>query len=298
LRRKDLSKAAKKDNGENTEMSEKTKWVEILTECKNSVQAEIKPLFKALDNPQLDLGVGAGGDPLREIDLTAEKAIVETFKKNEVSFTLISEESGIVSCGENSLGLYVTIDPVDGTTNLMRGLPFYATSIAVSEQPFLHAVEAGIVADLFHGTTYTAERGRGAYRDEERISPSSGMSVEDGLIGLDLNSYRIKKLAPKLTALMAEARHLRHFGANALELCYVADGTIDAFVDIRGKLRTTDIAAASLIISEAGGIITTSEDKPLDARLDPKQKVEFIAAANREVHRRILRLVNADKWTT
>jgi myo-inositol-1(or 4)-monophosphatase len=91
---------------------------------------------------------------------------------------------------------------------------------------------------------------------------------------------------------MAEAKHLRHFGANALELCYVADGTIDAFIDIRGKLRTTDVAAASLIIREAGGILTTPEGRPLDSELDPKQKVEFIAAANGEVHQRILRLIS------
>jgi myo-inositol-1(or 4)-monophosphatase len=278
-------------------MGEKTKWVEILTECKNNVQAKIKPLLNTLDKAQLSSGVGAGGDPLREIDLTAERAIVDTLRKKEVNFTLISEESGIIKYGDNSLGCYITTDPIDGTTNLMRGAPFYATSIAVSEQPFLRAIEAGIVADLFHGTTYTAERRLGAYRDGQRISSSSRGSVEEGVIGLDLNSYRIKELVPKLTALMAEAKHLRHFGANALELCYVADGTIDAFIDIRGKLRTTDIAAASLIIREAGGIITTPEGKSLDAKLDPKQKVEFVASANEEVHQRILRLINADKWT-
>jgi myo-inositol-1(or 4)-monophosphatase len=112
------------------------------------------------------------------------------------------------------------------------------------------------------------------------------------VIGLDLNSYRIKELVPRLTALMAEAKHLRHFGANALELCYVADGTIDAFVDIRGKLRTTDVAAASLIIREAGGILTTPDGRSLDARLDPREKVEFIAAGNEKVHQRILRLIS------
>jgi myo-inositol-1(or 4)-monophosphatase len=96
---------------------------------------------------------------------------------------------------------------------------------------------------------------------------------------------------------MSEAKHIRHFGANALELCYVADGTIDAFVDIRGKLRTTDVAAAWLIIKEAGGIITTSEGKPLNARLDPRQKVEFIAAANIKIYERILSLIGAEKET-
>ena len=278
-------------------MRKKRNWIEILTECKDNVQTKIKPLLKTLDRPQSSSGVGAGGDPIRDIDLTAEKAIVDTLKGKKIDFTLISEESGIIKYGDNSLECYVTTDPIDGTTNLLRGAPFYATSIAVSKQPFLHAIQAGIVADLFHGTTYTAERGLGAYRDGQRISSSSRGSVEEGVIGLDLNSYRIKELVPKLTALMAEAKHLRHFGANALELCYVADGIIDAFIDIRGKLRTTDIAAASLIIREARGIMTTAEGKSLDAKLDPTQKVAFIASANDEVHQRILRLINADKGT-
>jgi myo-inositol-1(or 4)-monophosphatase len=292
LRRKALSKVIQKNSGEQIEMRKKRNWIEILTECKDNVQTKIKPLLKTLDRPQSSSGVGAGGDPIRDIDLTAEKAIVDTLKGKKIDFTLISEESGIIKYGDNSLECYVTTDPIDGTTNLLRGAPFYATSIAVSEQPFLRAIQAGIVADLFHGTTYTAEEGVGAYRDGHKISSSPRVSVEEGVIGLDLNSYRIKELAPKLTALMAEAKHLRHFGANALELCYVADGTIDAFIDIRGKLRTTDVAAASLIIREAGGILTTPEGRSLDAKLDPKQKVEFIATANEEVHQRILRLIS------
>jgi len=286
------------NRGEFVKMRERTDWIEILTECKDEVQRKIKPLLKKLDRPQLNSGVGAGGDPIRDVDLTAEKSIVDTLKRNGIEFTLISEESGIIAFGDDSSSCYVTTDPIDGTTNLVRGAPFYATSIAVSKQPVLSAIHAGIVTDLFHGTTYTAVKGRGACRDGHRISTSERVSVEGGVVGLDLNSYRIKELAPKLTALMAEAKHLRHFGANALELCYVADGTIDAFIDIRGKLRTTDIAAASLIVHEAGGIISTPEGRFVDTRLDPKQRVEFVAAANREVHERILRLINADKGST
>ncbi len=273
-------------------MRKKRNWIEILTECKDNVQTKIKPLFKKTECLKSSSGIGAGGDPLRDIDLAAEKAIVDTLRGKKIDFTLISEESGIVGYGSNRRECYVTTDPIDGTTNLLRGVPFYATSMAVSEQPFLHAIHAGLVTDLFHLTTYTAEGGVGAYRDGRKLSASRRVSVEEGVIGLDLNSYRIKELVPRLTSLMTEAKHLRHFGANALELCYVADGTIDAFVDIRGKLRTTDVAAASLIIREAGAILTTPDGRPLDARLDPKEKVEFIAAANEKIHQRILRLIS------
>jgi len=276
-------------------MPRQNKWTQILVLCRDNVQKYIRPLLKEMRKPQPNLGIGAGGDPVKKIDLAAEKAITDTLRKHKVTFTLISEESGMIEYGTDPQQCYVTTDPIDGTTNLIRGLPFYATSIALSNEPTLGAVHSALVTDLFHGTTYTASKGIGAFRDNKRIIPSSNVAVEESVIGIDLNSYRIQKLAPKLTALMGEAKHMRHFGANALELCYVADGTIDAFIDIRGKLRTTDMAAASLIIKEAGSIISTPEGNQLDARLDPHQRVEFIAASNENIHRRILSLIKCQK---
>jgi myo-inositol-1(or 4)-monophosphatase len=270
-------------------------WPEILVQCKNRIQEQIAPLLKTLDQPQPDLGIGAGGDPIKKIDLAAENAIVGTLTGRGISFTLISEESGVREHGENPQECYVTVDPIDGTTNLMRRLPFYATSIAVSEKPFLEDVHSALVADLFHDVTYTAQSGKGSCRGDERISPSDNVSLENAVIGMDLNSYKVDRIAPRLTGLIKKTKHIRHFGANALELCYVADGSTDAFIDIRGKLRTTDVAAACLIVKEAGAILTTSNGKPLGAKLDPGQKVEFIAAANAEMHRRILDLVKPGK---
>jgi myo-inositol-1(or 4)-monophosphatase len=270
-------------------------WPQLLVQCKNRIREQIAPLLKTLDEPQPDLGIGAGGDPIKKIDLAAENAIVGTLTGRGISFTLISEESGVREHGENPQECYVTADPIDGTTNLMRGLPFYATSIAVSEKPFLEDVHSALVADLFHDVTYTAQNGKGSCRDGENISPSDNVSLEDAVIGMDLNSYKVDRIAPRLTGLIKKTKHIRHFGANALELCYVADGSTDAFIDIRGKLRTTDVAAACLIVKEAGAILTTSNGKPLGAKLDPGQKVEFIAAANAEMHRRILDLVKPEK---
>jgi myo-inositol-1(or 4)-monophosphatase len=106
-----------------------------------------------------------------------------------------------------------------------------------------------------------------------------------------LNTYKIKPLAPKLSNLIQATKHIRHFGANALELCYVADGLTDAFVDIRGKLRTTDVAAGFFILKQAGGIVTSPEGAPVDATMDPKQTVKFVASGNKEIHEQILKLL-------
>jgi myo-inositol-1(or 4)-monophosphatase len=272
-------------------MQSQNDWLKILVRCKENVQKRIRPHLKTLGEPQPDLGIGAGGDPIKPVDLAAEKAIVEAMQRSGISFTLISEESGVKEFGDAPKRCYVTVDPIDGTNNLVRGIPFYASSIAISAKPALSTVYAALVTDLFHDTTYTALEGKGAYRDGEKITSSTRASLEDAMVGLDLNSYKVREIAPQLTELIQETKHIRHFGANALELCYVADGTTDAFIDIRGKLRTTDMAAAFLIVKEAGGTMTTPAGDALEAKLDPKQKVKFIASGNTQIHKAILSLV-------
>jgi myo-inositol-1(or 4)-monophosphatase len=272
-------------------MENQVDWLQILLGCKDNVKTHIQPHLKTRGEPQPDLGVGAGGDPMKLVDLAAEKAIVEVFQQNGASFTLISEESGVKEFGVAPKQCYVTVDPIDGTTNLVRGLPFYATSIAVSTQPVLSSVHAGLVADLYHDTTYTALRGKGAYRDGKKISSSKAASLNEAMLGLDLNTYRVAEIVPQLTSLIQHTKHIRHFGANALELCYVAEGLTDAFVDIRGKLRTTDVAAGILILKEAGGTVTTPDGAELEVKLDAKEKVKFVASGNPQIHKTILGLV-------
>jgi len=228
---------------------------------------------------------------MKPMDLAAEKAIVDTLTRNGVSFTLVSEESGVKKFGAAADACFVTIDPVDGSTNFMHGLPFYACSVAVSDKPQLDAVYAGMVADLFRDVAYTAFKGDGAFRDGHQIEPSKTATLDDALIGLDLNTYKVRAVAPRVTDLIEKTKHIRHFGANALELCYVADGSTDAFVDLRGKLRTTDVAAAFLILKEAGGIVTSTDNQPVKAELDPTRTLSFIASGNRQIHEKILSLI-------
>ncbi|MDH5375821.1 MAG: hypothetical protein OEZ21_07775 [Candidatus Bathyarchaeota archaeon] len=278
-------------------MTQLISWLSILIRCKNNIQEQITPLLKTLNQPQPNHGIGAGGDPIKQIDLAAENAIIHTIKKHKISFTLVSEESGVKEYGETPQEHYVTADPIDGTTNLMRGIPFYATSIAISTKPTLNTIHTALVADLTHGIIYTSQKGKGTYRNNQKITPSKTTSLEEAVIGIDLNTYKIQKIAPHLTDLIQKTKHIRHLGANALELCYVADGTTDAFIDIRGKLRTTDMAAAWLMIKEADANITTPEGKPLNVKLDPKQKVAFIATANQKIHKTILSLIKPEKET-
>jgi len=272
-------------------MKTKNDWQEILSQCKSRVDKSIRPCTKTIWDPQPNLGMGAGGDAMKPVDLAAETAIIDTIKHYDISFTLISEESGIKKFGASPESCFVTVDPIDGSTNFMHGLPFYCCSIAISYLANLTDVYAGMVADLVHDVTYTAFKGKGAYVNGEKIETSKNTSLEEAVIGLDLNTYKVNELIPKLTPLIAKTKHIRHFGANALELCYVANGLTDAFVDIREKIRTTDVAAGFLILKEAGGIVTTPENENLDVELDPTRTLRFVASGNIEIHKKILNLV-------
>jgi len=266
-------------------------WQQILQECKTNIQTAINPCLKTLREPLPNLGMGAGGDMMKPVDLAAETAIVKTLQKHSVSFTLISEESGIKEYGAAPKECYLCVDPIDGTTNLMHGLPFYASSIAVSSKPDLASVYAGMVVDLAHNVTYTAFEGKGAFRNGEHIQTSTTQSLDECVIGVDFNAYKAKVSMSIVAALIENIRHTRHFGANALEICYVADGLTDAFIDLRGRIRTTDVAAGFLIIKEAGGVVTTPDNKFLNVKLDPAQKLSFIASGNMQMHQKIVSLI-------
>jgi len=261
-------------------------WLDILKECAQNITRQVLPLF-GTNEANIELGKGAGGDAIKKIDQVAENALIQTLQDRKISCTLISEEAGIKEIGPKPKSFYLTADPLDGTTNATHGLPFIATSIAVSKTPNLKDIQTALVHDIIYNVTYTAERHKETLRNEEKIKPSKTTSLEDAVIGIDFNTLRIQELITHLTPLLQKTKHLRHFGANALELCYVADGTTDAFIDIRGKLRVTDIAAAYLILREAGGIVVTPEGTEIDVPLDPAQRVSFIAAANTPLYENI-----------
>jgi len=266
-------------------------WMEILQECSQKMR---RAALRYYGSPKaaVGFGVGAGGDTSKRIDLAAEKALIDCLSKHEISCTLVSEESGTKKIGFGPSEYYVTTDPVDGTTNAVRGLPFSATVIAVSREPWLRDVETAIVTDIIHDIAYTAQKNGGAFKNGKRIKTSETSDLEEALIGVDLNTFKIEELVTKLEGLFKRGKHFRHFGANALDICYVADGSTDAFIDIRGKLRVTDMVASYLILREAGGIMVSPEGEELNVPLAATQRVSFIAAANSRIYEAIQEALN------
>jgi myo-inositol-1(or 4)-monophosphatase len=224
------------------------------------------------------MGRGAGGDISRRIDLVAEKTVIEALKKRGVDATIIGEECGRI---EGKKG-YVIMDAIDGTTNSSRGIPFYCCSLAYATDFRLSAVTHAAVIDLSNGDLYYASKGKGAFCNGKRIrvrKPGDDVVVGMNVSGIDDDV--VKQLAP----IMKKANHVRLFGAVALELCYLARGMLDASVDMRGKIRPTDIAASYLIVKEAGGKVYF-EDKELD-KLDINTGLRFSAIAHNSIPGRV-----------
>jgi myo-inositol-1(or 4)-monophosphatase len=222
------------------------------------------------------MGRGAGGDISRRIDLVAEKTVIEILRRRRIDATIIGEECGRI---EGSKG-YVIMDAIDGSTNATRGVPFFCCSLAYADEFRLSAVKHAAIIDLVNGDLYYASKGRGAYCNGKRIRAKK--PGDDVVIGMNVSSID-KQTIDRLAPVMIRANHVRQLGSLALELCHLAKGSLDASIDFRGKCRPVDLAAAYLIVKEAGGQLYSDNGKELDAELGVETRISFLAAANEKM---------------
>src|SRR5829696_962829 len=278
--------------------------LDILIEASKNVYSEIKDLLGTSEGAS-KISLGAGGDISRKIDIVAETAVLNTIKSSNISPVIIGEECGIVnlnksysssspsSSSNNNDNGFVIMDAVDGTTNAIRGIPFSCCSLAFANEFKLSSVTDAVVLDLFTGDIYSASKQKGSFFNNKKISVrnekdfSSITSLEDlksidVLIGTNVSGVPSHVLG-EISKVISFSSHIRHFGANALELCYFARGFMDAYIDIRGKIRSTDMAAAYLIAKEAGGILYSSNGQELDSELGLKNKLSFYAVSNKRL---------------
>ena len=223
---------------------------------------------------------GAGGDSTKVIDRVAEDAAVAYLQSSGFQGTLLSEELGSRRFGSSEYPM-VILDPVDGTTNAVRGIGFYSVSIAASSGPRLSDVFAGVVMELPTGRIYEAELGKGSTVNGERINLPYSPRIKEGLIGVDLNVKGDRRKLEEIVPLVLGAKHIRNMGSAALELCLVASGGLDLYFDNRGLLRVTDIAAACLVVREAGGLVLDLDGKTLDCALDMSSRISLVAGGEK-----------------
>src|SRR3954462_6966814 len=228
---------------------------------------------------------GGGGDRTLLIDEAAEDVVfaeLEQLHDAGARFTAVSEERGVVDFGDPDR--LVVIDPIDGSVNAKRGLPHFALSVAVAEGSTMADVVFGFVQDFGPDEEWVAWRGRGAQLDGRRLDPSLGeRRTRDGKLEvLGIESADPRWVVQSADALAETAHRLRAIGAMAVSLCQVAAARFDAMASLR-RCRAVDVAAAQLIVREAGGQVAfVAYDDPLGAPLDIEPHSPVIAARTAE----------------
>jgi len=222
------------------------------------------------------VGAGEGGDETTAIDAAAERVIIERLRAIDGA-TIVSEEVGELQ-GDGVLR--IVVDPIDGSLNAKRGIPFFSLSIAVADGETMDDILFGYVYDFGTGEEWVAERGGGARLNDEELD--STMPREEIEI-LSFEATLTSSVAEKAAQMVGLAYRLRIMGSLALSLCHLAAGRVDAVCSLKAA-RSVDIAAAQLLVRERGIAIDLPEAPPFGAApLDIKGRSRVVAAATPEV---------------
>jgi myo-inositol-1(or 4)-monophosphatase len=206
----------------------------------------------SLDLDLLKINTKGPNDFVSEVDQAAEQAIIETLLAAYPGHGILAEESGRAHGAKDSDYVWI-IDPLDGTTNFLHGFPVYAVSIALV---YRGQVQQAVVYDPTRNDMFYASKGRGSFLNDKRLRASKRTRLSDALIGTGFpfrKGDNFKRYVQMFEEVMQHCAGLRRPGAAALDLCYVAAGWYDGFFET--GLSPWDIAAGSLIITEAGGLI-------------------------------------------
>ncbi|SFU72179.1 myo-inositol-1(or 4)-monophosphatase [Paenacidovorax caeni] len=206
----------------------------------------------ALDVEAVRISQKQVNDFVTEVDHAAEQAIIETLLTAYPGHGILAEETGNTHGAKHSDYVWI-IDPLDGTTNFIHGFPVYCVSIAMA---FKGKIEHAVVYDPTRNDLFTATRGRGAFMNDRRIRVSKRTQLKDCLISTGFPfrpGDNFKNYMAMMADLMPRTAGLRRPGAAALDLAYVAAGFADGFFE--SGLSIWDVAAGSLLVTEAGGLI-------------------------------------------
>jgi len=224
---------------------------------------------------------GAGGDITMYIDTLAENTIMDNLKEFGANLLLISEEVGEKYIGNREEALksnqVLIVDPIDGSNNSVRGIPYCSVSIAYAEGSQMRDITKAIVVNLYTKDVYWAEKGLGAFLNDKQIQVSE-LSIEDKpFFEFNIAPYNIKKNLERMDPIISKFHRIRILGSTALSLCQVASGSMEAFINLRKSNRLVDTAAGYLILKEAGGKIFSFEGTEIDLGLAIDKKFSFIA---------------------
>ncbi len=227
----------------------------------------------------LQVSVKGPGDFVSQADRKAEKAVFDELSRARPGYGFLMEERGTVE-GEDSQHRWI-VDPLDGTTNFLHGIPIFATSIALERQG---QIVAGVIYNPAMDELYTAERGGGAFFNDRRLRVAARKDLTDCVIsgGIPhLGQGRHGEFLVELRNVMGEASGVRRTGSAALDLAWVAAGRLDGYWE--KPLHPWDIAAGMLLVREAGGFVSDRDGG------QTMMEGGGIVAGNETIHRALLK---------
>lgn len=209
----------------------------------------------SLDLERLKVARKGPKDYVTEVDHAAEEAIIDVLRTAYPDHGFLGEESGTHLAAEQGAdepaAFQWIIDPLDGTTNFIHGMPVYAISIALAQQG---QITQAVIYDPTRNELFTASRGGGAFLNDRRIRVSGQLRYHDALLGAHVpGSASSPTTDVKFSKLLSECAAARRLGSTVLDLAYVAAGRLDGFCGV--NLKPWDLAAGSLLILEAGGLV-------------------------------------------
>lgn len=231
-------------------------------------------------DPGKEICIGADGTPTDNIDKIAENAVLRYIEANNIQLNVLSEEIGYVDNGGTET---LVLDPIDGSTNFIAGIPLYTISMAIGKCS-LNSVYVAYVRNLATGEEFTAEKGKGAFYNGKKITVSKAFDPKKMKITTHLGSGA----TPFAHSVARRIRSIRDLGCTSLEMIYVAKGSIDGCLmdlgDYEHSIRIVDIAASTLILREAGGQVFTLDGMPLDMPFNLSHRSSFLATSNNNVY--------------
>jgi fructose-1,6-bisphosphatase/inositol monophosphatase family enzyme len=238
------------------------------------IRAKLTEFYKFGNN----IGIGADGTVTKYVDKIAEDAAINFLEKSKLKVNILSEEIGYVDLGADYT---FVLDPIDGTRNAFRGIPFFAVSLAIGKSK-MSDIEYGIVKNIPTGDVFTAKKGFGAFLNKKKIGVPD---VPDKEL---LTSLALGKNFNKLTIALAKKEKVRSLGSASLEMCMVAIGALDFYVVGKEYIRVVDIAASTLILREAGGIVRNIFGEELDLPFNLDERTSVVAACSEELIQKII----------
>ena len=250
-------------------------WNEVVFSMAKDVEKIVMPLFGKPEAGKT-VGTNVSGDVTKYVDKVSEDLVLERLKVLGVN--VVSEEVGLIDAGSDYTAV---VDPIDGSYNFAAGIPIFAFSFALFQK------ERPVYAALYEFITknyYEAIPGHGAFLNGKPIkvypTPPERAAVSFYTRG-------------KGIGLIQRVKRIRVLGAIAVEMVYLAKGTLQGVVDVRNYVRPTDVAAGTVIAREAGGIVVDETGKDLELTLSAEDKMNLIAASDRELLKIILEEVGS-----